>query len=166
MRTNTHSSVLVTIQCLFCVGPMTSNQMKVLPGLDFLYFCTRTENNGRPSVQTEPGWGWLSCTQGNVMTKQHVPQFSGGLGKPPGRGASLQCRPAYCYVATVCLSRLVAQSSGSTSSQHDVSPSSSSFLVNTKLQFMLQYMTFTKLFFRCYKRMLNAYQIFSFVLLG
>lgn len=74
--------------------------------------------------QTEPGWGWLSCTQGNVMTKQHVPQFSGGLGKPPSRGASPQCRPAYCYVATVCLSRLVPQSSGSTSSQHDVSPSS------------------------------------------
>lgn len=43
-------------------------------------------------TQTEPGWCWLSCTQGNVMTKQHIPQFSGGRGKPPGRGASLQCR--------------------------------------------------------------------------
>lgn len=44
------------------------------------------------------GWGWLSCTQGNVMTKQHIPQFSRGWGKPLDRGASLQCIPAQCFM--------------------------------------------------------------------
>lgn len=39
----------------------------------------------------KPGWGWLSCTQGNVMSKHLIPQFSGGW-QAMGRGASLQCR--------------------------------------------------------------------------
>lgn len=35
--------------------------------------------------------------------KKHIPQFSGGRGKPPGRGASLQCGPARCHADTVFL---------------------------------------------------------------
>lgn len=46
------------------------------------------------------------------MTKQHIPQFSGGRGKPPGRGASLQCRPARCHADTVCSYSLIPQLSG------------------------------------------------------
>lgn len=78
---------------------------------------TRKEKRGDPHreasrTQTEPGWGRLSCTQGNVMTKQHIPQFSGGRGKPPGKGASPQCRPALCHADTVCSSILIPQPSG------------------------------------------------------
>lgn len=56
--------------------------------------------------QVEPkqsGWGWLSCTQGNVMTKQQVPQFSGGHGTLPHRGASLHCRSVLCHANTVLI---------------------------------------------------------------
>lgn len=111
--------------CLFCVGPMASFQMQVclwniLPALSFLSCSTsetRTEKRSNPLrevswTQTEPGWGWLSCTQGNVMTKQHIPQFSGGRCKPSGRGASLQCSPAQCHADTVHSSSLTPQPSG------------------------------------------------------
>lgn len=73
--------------------------------LTLLHLRNQYRKEGRPTqrselTQTEPGWGWLSCTQGNVITKQHIPQFSGGRGKPQSRGASLQCRPG---MDTLCL---------------------------------------------------------------
>lgn len=111
--------------CLLCVGPMTSYKMQVLKvehvtsseRLTLFHLRNQYRKEGRPaqrseSTQTEPGWGWLSCTQGNVMTKQHIPQFSGGRDKPPGRGASLQCRPARCHSDTVCSSSLIPQFAG------------------------------------------------------
>lgn len=105
-----HTSAGHSRFCLHCVGPMISYKMQwnMSTAPSFLP-CSTSETSTRlrddplreVSRPWQPGWGWLSCTQGNVMTKQHIPQFSRGWGKPLDRGASLQCIPAQCNM-TVC----------------------------------------------------------------
>lgn len=98
---NTYSSVLITTHWIHDPVPPQKPEQK---------------------TQRRPAHTRVEPKQSLVGADCHVPKvtswpnstshsFLGGGARPPGRGASLQCRPAWCHADTVCLSCLLQQPS-------------------------------------------------------